>query len=73
MAQPLRHDVATEVGLNLFARLRTFGRDHSGQSLVEYGLLVTLIALVTLFAVTDYGLSIGRMWAGIATSLATVG
>jgi Flp pilus assembly pilin Flp len=61
-----------EVCMTLFARLRAFVRDPSGQSLAEYGMLVTLIALVTLFAVTDYGATIGRMWADITTSLATI-
>ena len=58
--------------MTLFARLRAFVRDPSGQDLAEYGMLVALIALVTLFAVTDYGASIGRMWAGITTTLGTI-
>jgi len=58
--------------MELVARLRALVRDASGQSLVEYGMLVTLIALATLLAVTGSGLSIGGLWTGIAASLATV-
>jgi Flp pilus assembly pilin Flp len=61
--------------MNLIARLRAFVRDASGQDLVEYGMLATLIALIaliTLLAVTGSGASIGRLWTGIATSLAAV-
>jgi pilus assembly protein Flp/PilA len=58
--------------MDLIARLRAFVRDASGQDLVEYGMLATLIALITLLAVTDSGTNIGRLWTGIATSLAAV-
>lgn len=47
--------------MELLARLRALVRDASGQSLVEYGMLVTLIALATLLAVTGSGLSIGGL------------
>jgi Flp pilus assembly pilin Flp len=58
--------------MDLIARLRAFVRDASGQDLVEYGMLATLIALITLLAVTGTGASFGRLWTGIATSLAAV-
>lgn len=52
--------------------LRTLIRDDSGQDLLEYGLLVALIALIVLGAVTNSGLSIANLWTGIATSMAAV-
>ena len=36
-------------------RMRSFVRDDSGQDLLEYALLVGLIALVTVLAVTNAG------------------
>ncbi len=39
-----------------------FLRDEDGQTLVEYGLLMSLIALVVIAAVTLFGKSIRGMW-----------
>ena len=53
-------------------RLRAFVRDDSGQDLLEYALLVGLIALVTVLAVTNAGTEVNRIFTSIATSLAAV-
>ncbi len=39
-----------------------FLRDEDGQTLVEYGLLISLIALVVVAAVTLFGRSVVGMW-----------
>ena len=52
--------------------LRMFVRDESGQDLLEYGILVALIAVVVIGAVTTSGLSISGLWTGISTSLAVL-
>ena len=53
-------------------RLRSFVRDDSGQDLLEYALLVGLIALVTVLAVTNAGTQVNRIFTSIAASLAAV-
>jgi len=52
--------------------MRAFVREDSGQDLLEYALLVGLIALVTVLAVTNAGSEINRIFTAIATSLAGV-
>ena len=47
-------------------------RDDRGEDLAEYGLLVTLIALLTMIAVGDLGLEITRFWDRIVVQLAEV-
>jgi len=39
-----------------------FLRDEDGQTLVEYGLLISLLALVVVAAVTLFGRSVTGMW-----------
>jgi pilus assembly protein Flp/PilA len=58
--------------MDLFNRIRAFRRDDSGQDLLEYALLVGLIALVTVLAVTNAGTEVNRIFTSIATSLAAV-
>jgi pilus assembly protein Flp/PilA len=58
--------------MELINRLRAFVRDDSGQDLLEYALLVGLIALVTVLAVTNAGTEVNRIFTSIATSLAAV-
>jgi Flp pilus assembly pilin Flp len=53
----------------LIDRVRLFVRDESGQDLVEYGLLATLIALVTLAAVQAAGTSLSTLWTNIANQM----
>jgi pilus assembly protein Flp/PilA len=52
--------------------MRAFVRDDSGQDLLEYALLVGLIALVAVLAVTAAGVSINGIFTAIAASLANV-
>ena len=54
------------------ARMRAFVADDSGQDLLEYALLVGLIALVAVLAVTATGTSVNNIFQAIATSLASV-
>lgn len=50
--------------------LRRFGRRESGQDLIEYALLVGLVALVAVSAVTEIGKTIKDVfWAVIAASI----
>ena len=58
--------------MDLLTRIRAFGRDDSGQDLLEYALLVGLIALVTVLAVTNAGTEINRIFTSIAASLTSV-
>jgi len=50
-------------------RLRSFVRDDSGQDLLEYALLVALIALVAVGAVTAAGESVSTIFDSIAGAL----
>jgi Flp pilus assembly pilin Flp len=52
------------------AVLRRFRRDDSGQDLIEYALLVGLVALVAVSAVTQVGTTIKDVfWSVIAASI----
>jgi pilus assembly protein Flp/PilA len=52
------------------AVLRRFRRDESGQDLIEYALLVGLVALVAVSAVTQVGTTIKDVfWNVIAASI----
>ena len=58
--------------MELVNRLRAFVRDDSGQDLLEYALLVGLIALVTVLAVTNAGSAVNNIFTAIASSLAAI-
>jgi len=58
--------------MDLIARLRTFVREDAGQDLLEYALLVGLIALVCVVAVTAAGNSVSGIFNAIAGALAGV-
>jgi pilus assembly protein Flp/PilA len=51
----------------LVARVQT--RDESGQALVEYGLLVGLIAVICVVAVTALGVNVAAMLQSVADAL----
>jgi pilus assembly protein Flp/PilA len=55
--------------MSVFTR---FVRDDTGQDLLEYALLIGLIALVTVLAVTNSGSEVNRIFTSIASSLAAV-
>ena len=44
-------------------------RDEEGATMVEYGLLVALIALVALGAIQTLGINLSTMFTGVAGSL----
>jgi pilus assembly protein Flp/PilA len=54
----------------LFARLRMLRRNDSGQDLLEYALLVALIALVAIGAITTTGQGVSGVFTEISTQLA---
>ena len=58
--------------MTLINHIRRFVREESGQDLLEYALLVGLIALVTVLAVTNAGTEVNRIFTSIAASLANV-
>lgn len=58
--------------MDWMARMRAFVRDDSGQDLLEYALLVGLIALVAVLAVTSTGTSVNNIFQAISNSLANV-
>jgi pilus assembly protein Flp/PilA len=53
----------------LIAVSSRFVRDEEGASLVEYGLLLSLIAVVCLVAVSTLGTSISTMLSNLAGSI----
>jgi pilus assembly protein Flp/PilA len=58
--------------MNLINHLRALTRDESGQDLLEYALLVALIALVAFGAVQLAGGSVNTIFSNIATKLGSV-
>jgi pilus assembly protein Flp/PilA len=54
----------------LFNQLRNLAKDESGQDLLEYALLVALIALVAFGAVQAAGTQVNAIFSNIATQLA---
>ena len=57
--------------MTLVNRVRTFVHDDSGQDLLEYALLVALIALVAFGAVKLAGNSVNAIFSNIAGQLGT--
>ncbi|MFO1148336.1 MAG: Flp family type IVb pilin [Alsobacter sp.] len=49
---------------------RRFRKDQDGASLIEYALLVALIALVSIVAVTNIGTQVNTAFTSISSSLA---
>ena len=49
--------------------VRTFARNDEGQDLLEYALLVALIALVAIGAVTAAGLQVNAVFTDIAAKI----
>jgi pilus assembly protein Flp/PilA len=54
---------------NLIIRMSALLRDDSGQDLLEYALLVALIALVAVAAVTTSGQAVNSIFTNVATRL----
>jgi len=55
----------------LLNQLRMFAKDESGQDLLEYALLVALIALVAFGAVAAAGSQVNTIFTNIANQLKT--
>jgi Flp pilus assembly pilin Flp len=51
------------------AYLVSFIHDEEGQDLVEYALLLSFIAVVSVVAITTLGTKVGSMWSKIGTPL----
>jgi len=51
-------------------RLKSLARGEEGQDLLEYALLVSLIALVAVLAITAAGTNVNVIFGKIATALA---
>jgi pilus assembly protein Flp/PilA len=56
--------------MSLVSYLRTLARDDEGQDLLEYALLVALIALVCVAAITSAGTNVQTIFTNIAAALA---
>lgn len=53
----------------MFTTLASMLREEDGATMVEYGLLVALIALVALAAVQTLGLNLSSLFTNVGTSL----
>jgi len=56
--------------MNFTTRLRALARGDEGQDLLEYALLVSLIALVAVRAITATGKNVNTIFTNIAAALA---
>jgi pilus assembly protein Flp/PilA len=56
--------------MEFISRLRSFVRDEEGQDLLEYALLVALIALVSVGVITTAGTNVQGIFTRIGTALA---
>ena len=57
--------------MNLIDRMRAFAVNDEGQDLLEYALLIALIAIVCVGAITTAGTNVKAIFTSIGTSLAT--
>jgi pilus assembly protein Flp/PilA len=60
------------LNIHLFQLLNRFRRDERGAALVEYGLLVGLIAVICVVAVTAVGTDVSSLFSAVASDLAKV-
>ena len=59
--------------MNLVTRLRAFVREEKGQDLLEYALLIALIALVAVGAITTAGTNVSTVFTNIANKIVPAG
>ena len=59
--------------MNLITRLRMLRRNDEGQDLLEYALLVALIALVAVGAITTTGTGVNTIFGDISNELQGAG
>lgn len=57
--------------MNLMTRVNAFVREDEGQDLIEYALLVALIALVCVAALTTAGQQVNTIFNSISSKLTT--
>jgi len=55
--------------MSVINRLRAFGRNEEGQDLLEYALLISLIALVCVVAIGTAGTNVNTIFGNIASKL----
>ncbi|MBI3399855.1 MAG: Flp family type IVb pilin [Acidobacteria bacterium] len=55
--------------MDLATRLRAFVREEQGQDLLEYALLIALIALVAVGAITAAGTNVSTVFTNIANKI----
>lgn len=55
--------------MNLLNSLRSFARNDEGQDLLEYALLIALIALVAIGAVTAAGVKVDAVFQSVADKI----
>ena len=60
---------APEKTMNFINGLRTFVRNEEGQDLLEYALLIALIAIVSVVAVTSAGDKVKDVFTNIAAAI----
>ncbi len=58
--------------LNLYVRLMDLASSEEGQDMVEYGLLVSLIALVCMSSINGLATAVKNAFGEISTSLGAV-
>jgi pilus assembly protein Flp/PilA len=58
--------------LHLLQLIARFRRDEGGAALVEYGLLVGLIAVICVVAITAVGTQVSTLFSNIASQLAAI-
>ncbi|RKP43819.1 Flp family type IVb pilin [Trinickia fusca] len=54
---------------NFIAQAKRFVRDEEGATMVEYGLMVALIAIVCIGAITTIGTTLNAVFSDIAAKL----
>jgi pilus assembly protein Flp/PilA len=62
----------TSKGSEMYKFIQHFRRDETGAALVEYGMLVGLIAVVCVVAVTTLGTEVSNAFSIVASALADV-
>ncbi len=55
--------------LNLYFRMKSFFDDENGQALVEYGLILVLIAVVVALMLTGIGTSLSNSYSSVNSCL----
>jgi pilus assembly protein Flp/PilA len=56
--------------LNLYVKLQNLASEEKGQDLVEYALLVSLVALAAISGVNHVATAVTKVFSNVSTSLA---